>query len=78
MNLKNALIVAGIGMLSAACSKSAPTVEDAQNIVIDGVKLSQGDYLEKYCRGLEDDPSCIKVRTAKLQSSTRGEMPKWR
>lgn len=76
--MKYRLYAALLGVLVlSACGDNVPTVEDPHNIVVDGKKMKQADFLEKYCAGKGGNETCIKVLQAKQKDSTRGEMPKW-
>jgi hypothetical protein len=41
-----------------------PHVDDPDNIVVNGEKMSQTDFINKYCTGKEKDPTCSKVLDA--------------
>lgn len=59
------------------CGDSVPKVDDPHNIVINGEKMTQSDFLKKYCQVKRADETCIKVRQARQHDSTRGEIPDW-
>lgn len=61
----------------SACNDNVPTVDDPNNIVVDGKKMKQAEFLDRYCAGKSDNETCMKVLKAKRYASTRGEMPKW-
>ena len=68
-----------LGMLSA-CSNSVPDVPDVadpHNIVMDGKKMIQKDFLEKYCIEKPTHPTCLKVKHAMSQDATKGEVPRF-
>jgi hypothetical protein len=54
-------------VIACACDKSVPHVDDPNNIVINGKKMSPTAFLEKYCIEKEEDSSCSKV----LEGTTR-------
>ena len=61
----------------SACGDNVPPVEDPHNIAVDGKRMTQAEFLEKYCAGKGNNETCMKVLQAKQKDSTRGEMPKW-
>jgi|GEM_PF-4818153 len=56
-------------VLLLGCTKSAPYVDDASDIVLDGRSYTQQEYLEQFCVELPDDPECLKVSAALSRSS---------
>lgn len=54
-------------VIACACDNGVPQVDDPNNIVINGEKMSAPAFLEKYCIGKEADSSCSKV----LEANTR-------
>lgn len=65
-------------LLLAACGDDGvPKVEDPHNIVVDGQKMTQTDFIKKYCLGKSNNETCMKVLQASEHDSTRGVMPKW-
>ena len=55
-------------VIACACDKGVPHVDDPNNIVINGEKMSATAFIEKYCVGKEvDSSSCSKV----LEATTR-------
>lgn len=76
--MKYRLYAALLGALVlTACGDNVPPVEDPHNIVVDGKKMTQAEFLEKYCAGKGSNETCVNVLQAKQKDSTRGEMPKW-
>ena len=74
------ILVPFIFGIMSACSKSVPDVPDVQdphNIVVDGKKMLQKDFLEKYCVVKPTYPTCLKVNHAKIQDETKGEVPRF-
>ncbi|MEY3201040.1 MAG: hypothetical protein RIR70_590 [Pseudomonadota bacterium] len=59
-----------------ACDDGVPEVEDPQNIVINGQKMSSVAFLEKYCIGKTNNETCAKVSYYARKNATRGPMPK--
>jgi hypothetical protein len=52
-------------MIAYACDKEVPYVDDPNNIVIAGEKMSAAAFLEKYCIDKEEeDSTCSKVLEA--------------
>lgn len=70
-----------LGLLLAlaltACSSGVPTVADPHNIVVDGQKMTQAAFLEKYCAGKATDATCVAVTKAMSADSTRGAVPRF-
>ena len=50
-------------ILLASCNKpdSVPTVDDVNNIIVDGQKMTPSQFMEKYCYGKTDNETCLKV-----------------
>jgi hypothetical protein len=63
-----------LGLLSA-CGDSVPHVSDPENIIVDGQKMTQRDFVEKYCAAKTDEESCVLVRRAMFTSSGKGKTP---
>ena len=60
------------------CSgSSVPEVADPASPVVDGKAMTTSAFLDKYCLGKEQVPTCILVTREKRKQSTRGEVPKW-
>ncbi|SEO25943.1 hypothetical protein SAMN05216404_11566 [Nitrosospira multiformis] len=57
-----------------ACEREVPYVDDPNNIIVSGEKMSQTDFLNKYCIGKEDNPTCSKV----LDAATRNMLDRAR
>ena len=51
-------------MVVFACDREVPNVGDPNNIIVNGEKMSQTDFLNKYCIEKEDDPICSEVLDA--------------
>ena len=56
------------GIFVLACEREVPHVEDPNNIVVNGEKMSQDAFIDKYCIGKEKDPTCSKVLDAATKS----------
>jgi len=41
-----------------------PTVDDVNNIMVDGQKMTPSQFMEKYCYGKTDNETCLKVSQA--------------
>ena len=61
MKTKITIIISII--LLASCNKpdSVPTVDDVNNIMVDGNKMTPSQFMEKYCYGKTDNETCLKV-----------------
>ena len=70
------LVPAIIGLLSA-CTDDVPTVDDPHNIVINGEKIKQTDFIKKYCIDKPTNGTCLKVEHAISQDATKGEAPRF-
>jgi len=64
--------------------KSAPTVSDVNNIVVDGKKLSPVEFLNAYCvsaNGKESkintDENCSKVEKKRVLDTTQIKKVQW-
>ncbi|SEO49833.1 hypothetical protein SAMN05216404_12810 [Nitrosospira multiformis] len=56
------------GIFVLACEREVPHVDDPNNIVVNGERMSQDAFLEKYCIGKEKNPTCSKVLDAATQN----------
>jgi hypothetical protein len=56
------------GIFVLACEREVPHVDDPHNIVVNGEEMSQADFLDKYCIGKENNPTCSKVLDAATQN----------
>lgn len=74
--MRNRLAIFISVILLAACGEKVPTVQDPHNIVIDGKKMTQAEFLKNYCLGKDRNETCLTVLQAKKEDSTRREMPK--
>lgn len=54
-----------------ACSDGVPKVEDPHNVIVDGQKMKQADFLQKYCIGKELNETCANVKNAMAMDSTK-------
>ncbi|CAA9890770.1 hypothetical protein METHB2_290017 [Candidatus Methylobacter favarea] len=68
-----------LSTLLAACGEDVPTVEDVHNVEVGGQKMSQADFLQKYCIGKELNETCAKVKNAMATDSTKspGGIPRF-
>lgn len=64
-------------LLVAACKQGVPEVSDPHNVVVDGVKMTQAQFMERYCVEKIGDPTCIKVGHAMRQDSSIGGIPRF-
>ena len=67
------------GIFVLACEREVPYVDDPNNIVVNGEKMSQTDFINKYCAGKEKHPTCSKVLDAAAKNLIdRGRLPEER
>ena len=52
------------GIFVLACEREVPHVDEPDNIVVNGKKMSQDTFLNEYCIGKEIDPTCSRVLDA--------------
>lgn len=72
VKMKKILTVTLLTIFLAACSSDdVPKVEDPHNVIVDGQKMMQADFLQKYCVGKELNETCAKVKNAMAMDSTR-------
>ncbi|ODT64557.1 MAG: hypothetical protein ABS69_20275 [Nitrosomonadales bacterium SCN 54-20] len=64
--IRAAWLLSGIFVL--ACEREMPSIDDADNIVVDGEEMSQTDFINKYCIGKEKSLTCSKVLDAAAKS----------
>lgn len=68
--LKSSFLIAfAVGLFG--CGDNVPKV-NPHNIVVDGIKLKQAEFLQKYCTGKIDHEMCLKVANALAQDATKG------
>jgi hypothetical protein len=62
-----------------ACSKGddVPKIDDPHNVVVNGQKMTQRAFLEKYCVAKVDNETCGKVSHAMEQDATHGVVPRF-
>ncbi len=63
--------------LLTACSDDVPTVEDPHNVVVDGEKMTQADFLQKHCVAKTGNENCEKVKNAMSKDATKGAVPRF-
>ncbi len=51
-------------VLLTACSDDVPKIDDPHNVVVDGQKMTQADFLQKYCISRAGNETCDKVKNA--------------
>lgn len=59
----------------SACGDGVPNVVDPHNIVVNGQKMTQDAFIEKYCPGKETNETCNKVKLAARMDSARPGKP---
>ena len=74
-NFKLAVFLAFF-ILTACSQDEVPSVEDPHHIMMDGNKITQQEFLKKYCVSKPENETCAKVRNAMSLDSTKGQMPK--
>ena len=74
--MKKIIAIIGVVCLSA-CDQGVPKVEDPHNVVVDGKKMTQWEFLDKYCVEQVADPTCSRVRHAGRKDSLRGGVPRF-
>jgi hypothetical protein len=60
-----------------ACSDGVPKVSNYHDIVIDGKKTTQADFLQKYCVGKTKSETCDRVQNAMTKDATKGTVPRF-
>ncbi len=76
--MKNIFIITLIStVLLTACSDGIPKVEDPHNVVVDGQKMTQAAFLQKYCIGKEYNETCGQVQNAMSKDATKGVVPRF-
>ena len=72
------LFVVIIGITLSACSNAdnVPTIDDINNIVVDGIKMTKQEFFQKYCSGLvrgqKQNETCAKVKTSMMKYFLEG------
>lgn len=68
------------GLILTSCSNAdVPTINDLNNIIVDGKKMTKTEYFQKYCASKPEkqgNDTCEKVRISMLSDSFHGQMPK--
>jgi hypothetical protein len=57
-----------LAVLLSACAPSIPTVNDPLHPEVDGEEMSSVQFLQRYCMGVDTDPTCSDVRNAVAES----------
>jgi hypothetical protein len=63
-------------LLLSGCGKPIPEVKDPHRIVVDGKPMTARAFLERYCLGEVQHPTCVAVSRASVMDSTHAKMPK--
>lgn len=74
--MRKLIILLVVSLMTSACNQGVPQVDDPNNIVVNGEKMPQWKFLNKYCVKQAADPTCSKVRHA-MEKNTRGEIPRF-
>jgi hypothetical protein len=64
-------------LILAACGNGVPKVSDPHNIVVDGQKMTQANFLQTYCVGKVGNETCDKVKNAMSRDATKGTVPRF-
>lgn len=63
-----------LGVCLCACTdNSVPYVKDPDNVVVDGVPMTQDAFIDKYCVGKFNNETCIRVQNARSASFARSK-----
>jgi hypothetical protein len=54
-----------------------PKIDDPHNVVVDGQKMTQADFLQKYCISRAGNETCDKVKNAMDKDATKGVIPRF-
>jgi hypothetical protein len=75
--MRKLIILLVVSLMTSACNQGGvPQVDDPYNIVVNGEKMPQWKFLNKYCVKQAADPTCSKVRHA-MEKNTKGEIPRF-
>lgn len=75
--MRRASTLMAISLLITACNQGVPEVNDPHNVVVNGKKMTQLEFLEKYCVATVADENCAKVSYAMRQDSVTGGVPRF-
>lgn len=77
--MKKIIIITSLSIffLTACKSDGVPNIENPHNIVVDGQKITQSDFLQKYCVGIRNNKTCEIVQNAMMMDATKGEVPRF-
>ena len=75
--MKNIFLIICAALFLTACNDGVPSVKDPHHVEVDGEKMTQLAFLEKYCIGKTTSETCHKVKHAMIQDSTRGVVPRF-
>lgn len=64
-------------VLLFGCGDDVPKVSDPHNVIVDGQKMTQADFLQKYCVGKAGNETCDKVKNAMSKDATKGTIPRF-
>ncbi len=64
-------------VLLTACSDDVPKVDDPHNVVVDGQKMTQANFLQRYCISRAGNETCDKVKNAMDKDATKGVIPRF-
>ena len=57
--------------LLTACNEGIPSIDDPHNIIVDGQKMKQDEFLEKFCVAKLNNETCLKVQAAYSQDMAK-------
>lgn len=64
-------------VLLTACNDGVPKVDDPHHVVVEGQKMTQAEFLQKYCINKVGNETCAKVQNAMSLDATKGEAPRF-
>ncbi len=81
MKLKLAMVFFAATALITGCNNNAdsdgvPKI-DPNNIIVDGEKMTESDFIQKYCLGKRENKTCWEVLQVSRKKSRNGKMPNW-
>ena len=59
------------------CGDGVPKVEDYSNVVVDGQKMTQSQFLQKHCVNKSTNDTCNRVKNAMSKDATKGVVPRF-
>ncbi len=59
------------------CGDGVPKVDDYSNVVVDGKKMTQAQFLQKHCVNKPTNETCNRVKNAMSKDATKGVVPRF-